>query len=343
MVRARRNTVIRAGVWALAFFVGYIPAVRAQYPAPSPSLPIPDRIRLAEAFRIARQFQDKVWEGWSKAPFAVLLINSTGEFLVGHRQPTADFAPFVYDTILQTGIMCRPGGRFPENLVATFPAVGGAATIVIGPPEEVSKSSVEWVISVLHEHFHQLQMGRPDYAAAVESLGLSGGDKSGRWMIDYPFPYDSAGVDSAFAELGRLLVGALRGLAAEKTERALAYLEARKRFQELLSPNEYRYFSFQLWQEGVARYTELRMADLAARAYKPTERFRSLLDFTSFRVVSDSLRSTLLAELADLSLQKRRRIGFYTLGAGEALLLDQINPGWQKRYFKEKFFLEKYF
>lgn len=305
-------------------------------------MPIADRIRLAETFRIARQFQNKIWEGWSKAPFAILLVTPTGEFLVRHLKPTDDFEPFVYDTILNAGILHRKQ-RFPENLLATFPAVGGVPTIVVGQPEAVSKSSAEWVITLLHEHFHQMQMSQPGYFAAVESLGLAGEDKTGRWMIDYPFPYDSVQIGQAFAELGRLLLQALRALDAERTVRVLAYLEARKSFQEGLALNDYKYFSFQLWQEGVARYTELRMADLAARMYKPSPRFRALLDFTSFRVAADSLMGDILSGLADLSLSRQRRVAFYCLGAGEALLLDGVNPNWQKRYFKDKFFIEKYF
>ncbi|MCI0405520.1 MAG: hypothetical protein L0Z48_04610 [candidate division Zixibacteria bacterium] len=337
----RTKNFIKAGAWALAFFIG--PGAFAQaFIPPDPKLPVEDRIRLAEAFRIARLHQNKIWEGWHKAPFAVLLVASTGEFLLGHPKPSDDFEPYYYDDILKTQILSRRA-RFPANLLATFPAIGGLPTIVVGQPGNVSKSSAEWVISVLHEHFHQLQMSAPGYFPAVESLGLAGEDKTGRWMIDYPFPYDSARIGPAFAELGRLLVGALRALDAEKTLKVLEYLEARKRFQELLTPEEYKYFSFQLWQEGVARYTELKLADRVARTYKPTSRFRSLLDFTSFRVVADSIRADLVSGLLDLALSKQRRIAFYYLGAGEALLLDRVNPNWQKRYFKEKFFIEKYF
>ena len=38
-----------------------------------------------------------------------------------------------------------------------------------------------------------------------------------------------------------------------------------------------------------------------------------------------------------------RRVAFYYLGAGEAILLDEINSPWRKEYFKSKFYLEKYF
>ena len=341
-MRLHRKEIKKAGALALVLFFGLGASV-FPFPAPSyPQLPAADRIRLAEAFRIAWKYKNKVWENWSKAPFAVLLVTPTGEFLVRHPKPSDEFAPFVYDTILKAGILHRKV-RFPENLLATFPAVNGVSTIVVGQPENVSKSSAEWVLALLHEHFHQLQMSQPGYFAEVESLGLAGGDQTGRWMLEYPFPYDSARVNEAFAELGHLLLDGLSAPERELTLKVLAYLEARKRFQERLSINDYKYFSFQLWQEGVARYTEHRMAELVAGTYKPTERFRALLDFTSFRVVADSIKRGILAGLSGLDLQRQRRVGFYYLGAGEALLLDRVNPHWQKQYFKNKFFIEKYF
>jgi len=327
---------------ALAFFLCLSSPLSSFLPPADPKLPAADRIRLAEVFRIAWKYQNKLWEGWSKAPFAVLLVTPTGEFLVRHPRPSDDFEPFFYDTILNAGILHRPP-RFPENLLATFPAVNGLPTIVVGQPENVSKSSAGWVIALLHEHFHQLQMSRPGYFAAVESLGLAGGDQTGRWVLDYPFPYDTVRINEAFAGLGRLLLDALRALEGELTLKVLVYLEARKRFQEMIAPDDYKYFSFQLWQEGVARYTEYRMAELAAGSYKPTPRFRALLDFTSFRAVADSIREDILAGLSGLDLPRQRRVAFYYLGAGEALLLDRVNPVWQKQYFKNKFFLEKYF
>src|ERR1700738_413664 len=47
-----------------------------------PSIPAIDRIRLAEAFRLADEIGDHVWPNWSKAPFAVLLVTPDYEFLI---------------------------------------------------------------------------------------------------------------------------------------------------------------------------------------------------------------------------------------------------------------------
>ena len=42
----------------------------------------------------------------------------------------------------------------------------------------------------MHEHFHQLQWAQPEYLKAIDDLGLSKGDATGMWMLNYPFPYD---------------------------------------------------------------------------------------------------------------------------------------------------------
>jgi hypothetical protein len=36
-------------------------------------------------------------------------------------------------------------------------------------------------------------------------------------------------------------------------------------------------------------------------------------------------------------------VAFYPFGAAEAMLLDRVNANWKKRYFAEKFFLDKFF
>jgi hypothetical protein len=112
----------------------------------------------------------------------------------------------------------------------------------------------------------------------------------------------------------------------------------------MLGPDDYKYFSFQLWQEGVARYTEFRISDLAARKYKPSREFHALKDFTSFREVANTiLNKQILAALPTTRLEQSERVAFYPFGAAEGLLLDRANPKWQGRYFTEKFYLDKYF
>jgi len=124
-----------------------------------PSISITDRIRLAEAFRLADEIGNDVWPGWSKAPFAVLLVTPDYEFLIRHPKPSDDFAKLAYDPVLKSDVYYRKR-TFPKTFLATFPAISGSmiSTIVVGQAENTwVKTSTPWVITLLHEHFHQLQ------------------------------------------------------------------------------------------------------------------------------------------------------------------------------------------
>ena len=309
-----------------------------------PNISEVDRIRLAEAFRIGENLANTVWDDWDKAPFAVLLVTPENEFLIRHSKPSKDFTLIGYDSLLQSDIYFRKR-TFNPNLLATFPAVGGIPTIVIGQAENTSKkTSTAWVVTILHEHFHQLQYSQPNYYADVNALNLSGGDETGMWMLNYAFPYSSSDVKQHFAVLGKLLAEALQTKSKkELNAKVAAYLKARQKIDAMLKPEDFRYFSFQVWQEGVARYTEYRIAELASKNYKPGKEFRALKDYRPFKEVAEEIMTNILKGLATLKLEKLQRSAFYPIGAGEALLLDRTNPKWKKSYFTEKFYVDRYF
>ena len=198
--------------------------------------------------------------GLDQAPFAVLLVTDENEFLIKHPRPSNDFTLIGYDSLLNSDVHFRKRTQRTDFL-ATFPAVGGVSTIVIGQAENTTKkTSTPWVVTVLHEHFHQLQSYQPTYYPEVEALNLSRGDQTGMWMLNFAFPYTDARVKDQFSTLSKSLAEALQ--ATKKSEfpaKLKAYIQARQVFRQMLSPDDYRYFSFQVWQEGIARYTEYRM------------------------------------------------------------------------------------
>jgi hypothetical protein len=305
-----------------------------------------DRVRIAEAFRMSEKLGDRVWKGWSKAPFAVLLVTPEHEFLVNHPKPSKDFTALGFDTLLKSEIYFRKR-VFPPNFLATMPAVGGVSTIVVGQPENTeAKTSTRWVVTLFHEHFHQMQDSQPGFYAQASALGLTRGDETGMWMLNFPFPYEKAEVKEQFSVTSKALADAIRALSRKDFGIKLsAYLAERKRFQEMLSPDDYKYFSFQLWKEGVARYTEFRIASETIARYTPSKEFAALKDVTPTAFADDAKGALLkiVDDLRNIPLDKWQRVAFYPFGAAEALLLDRVNPNWKKRYFTEKFFLDKFF
>jgi hypothetical protein len=308
-----------------------------------PALSETDRRRLAEVFRLAAAIESRIWKDWRRAPFAVLLVTSDHEFLIRHPKPSEDFALIGFDPMLKSNVYFRKR-VFQKEFLATFPAVGGVSTIAVGQAENTAaKTSTPWVVTLLHEHFHQLQDSWPGMNADVAALNLAGGDNSGMWMLNYPFPYESADVARQASMMSRLLGEALESGKTDFAARLGAYLQARQQLQKMLSVDDYRYLSFQLWKEGIARYTEYHVAKLAAASYKPSNEFKNLKDYSSFKDTADSLLKRIVADLRALPLANYKRVAFYSLGAGEGLLLDRANPNWRGRYFTEKFFLEKHF
>lgn len=304
----------------------------------NPKLPETDRIRLAEAFRIGESLGNRIWSGWDKAPFAVLLVTPDNEFLIRHPRPSTDFTLLGYDPLLKSAVYFRKRTQ-PINFLATFPLVGGISTIVIGQAENTSvKTSTPWVVTVLHEHFHQLQDSQPDFYRSVQALDLSGGDQTGMWMLNYPFPYSAPEVKREFDALSNLLAETIQAENQDEfSSKSAIYLTEREKFNRMLSPADYKYLSFQLWKEGVSRYTELRIAELAARSHQPGKEFLALKDYSSFKVAAEKIRGNILRQLATLQLDQSQREAFYPFGAGEALLLDKLDPKWQKLYFTNKF------
>lgn len=300
-----------------------------------------DRVRIAEAFRLADAVE-QLWPGWSEVPFAVLLVEGEHEFLIGHPDPTDDFESLGHDPLLNEDVLLRPR-VFEPGLLATFPAVSGLPTLVIGTSEATGLSSTQWVLTALHEHFHQLQMSDADYYPATDGLGLSNEDDSGMWMLDYPFPYDSPEVAAALEKLARTARLALDSIGSPSSAEILGdYLAQRDRLRQTLGEQDYRYLSFQIWQEGIARYTQLAVAARAGSGYVPSARFEALPDFLPYSAAAEELRETVRSEL-ERSLPELRRVLFYPIGAVEGILLDRFRPGWRDRYLARKFYVDRYF
>lgn len=143
-----------------------------------------------------------MWKGWSETPFAILLLTPDKDYLIGHPYPTDDFTNEGFDSRLRQEVYSRPRTEsWGLNLLATFPAVGGLSTVVVGQPKATGKSSTQWVLTLLHEHFHQYQTGWESYYERVDALDLSGGDESGMWMLNYPFPYADKTVELSILRL----------------------------------------------------------------------------------------------------------------------------------------------
>jgi hypothetical protein len=303
----------------------------------SQQIPLDDAVRIHEFYRFASQIQDKIWPNWSQVPAPLLLVTPDREFLTHHPAPPKDFKP------VADGFYVRPR-QFATNLLATFPAFGPPSVIVIGEPASTSsKTSTPWLITLMHEHFHQLQNAQPGYFKAVQDLGLSRGDTTGMWMLNYPLPYEKPEVATSFSKLRDLLLSAVNEPDRSKVENlAKQYAQERKKFFAQLSSDDEKYFNFQLWQEGMARYTQIKAAEAGAQ-YQPTAEYTALSDFEPFTSYAAKARSETLNELKQADIRELKRTVVYSFGAAEGLLLDRLNPNWKDEYFKHPLSMGSFF
>lgn len=292
---------------------------------------VPERRLVEDAARLVHGVAERVWPGWS-VPFELLLVEEGRERLYSQRRPEGFVSIAALDGI---GMVLERPPVFSPGMEATMPIFGPPATIVVGTPESTGRTIPSWLAMVLHEHFHRWQMRDGAYFEAVDALDLAGGDTTGMWMLDYAFPYAESEVASAFDRLARELAAALRRPADDDLAAAAAGIW--DRYAELLAalpPPDQRYLRLQLWQEGVARWVELRVAEAAAARFAVAAELEST---EPFAVVACSLREQLFAELEEADLAARGRLSFYALGAGLAMLLDRTEPDWQERYEAPRF------
>lgn len=307
-----------------------------------PEMRMEDKVRIREAQNISMQYGEEIWTGINNIPFTVLLITDSVEFLINHPNVSSDFQLIGNDEFLNTDVYYRKR-QFQKSFLATFPAVNGVNCIVVGLPENTGRNSSQWVITLLHEHFHQYTFSYPDYYTSVNDLELSGGDETGMWMLDYPFPYKDEKIKREYEFYSKGLAEIIMSDTTEElSSRFSKYKKLREQFKEVLTPSDYKYFSFQLWQEGLARYTEYKFLEKLEN-YQPSQELIALKDYVSFDEVKEQLYESEIKNIKELKLEDAQRVSFYSTGFAEGILLDRFNPDWRKKYLIEKFFIEQYF
>ena len=300
-----------------------------------------DKIRIREAINISNRFGDVIWPGINDVPFVVLFVTDSIEFLINHPYPSADFKISEEDSLLKTKIFYRKR-QYPKTFLATFPAVNGVNCMVVGTPENTGKNSTDWIITLLHEHFHQFQYTQKDHYASVAGLDLANGDETGMWQLNYPLPYDSLPISSQYSKYTRAMSNAVSAINNKDFRKLLRqYTYERKKLIGLFKPSDYKYFSFQLWQEGIARYTEYKFLEVL-NDYTPSIEGAALPDFISFNKFRKQFLKQHLGSVTALKFETDKRVCFYDIGLAEGMLLDKRNPQWRSEYFTTRFFLEKY-
>jgi hypothetical protein len=275
--------------------------------------------KLARLRGFARTKGERLWTGYGTASFGFLLVGEQSETLLCHPSAPAGFVPAGRDPATGCVRLTRGRSGLSGGLLAAMPLFGPPSTIVMGSPAATGRPEGDWLRTILHEHFHQWQSALPAYYSRVAALDLAGGDQSGMWMLNFPFPYSDAGAAAGFAAVSNALADALQARNSPGFLPAFdAFLAARRAFAARVGERDWRYFEFQLWQEGVARWTEITLG----RAYPDA----------GVRSASAAFEARTLSALRTPDLAARRREAVYPYGAGEAMLLEACGRAWRKAY-----------
>ena len=285
--------------------------------APPPANTLGESLASVRAF--ARGPGAALWPGYGRAPFEFLLVEAKTETLLCRRSAPQGFKAAGHDKTVDCRKYVRNRTPLSDTLLAAMPLFGPPPTIVMGTPESTKRTSASWLRTILHEHFHQWQFSLPNYFGRTDALDLKGDDTTGMWVLNYPFPYAKPEVIAVQAAASTALADAVeaRGTSAF-TAKLDAYLERRNAFRGSVSEKDWRYIEFQLWQEGVARWTEIQLG----KSYPDPSVAKSaeLLEQRTF----EALRKP------DLKGQEREFV--YAYGAAEAMLLAACGPKWRERY-----------
>lgn len=284
---------------------------------------------IAEAHEVAAEEGEMLWPGFASAPFQIVLIDGDYEYLICPEGPAQAFEPVGEDPVTSC-LIKRRASTFAPAMLASFPAVDGISTIVMGTPEATGLTPERWRQIVLHEHFHQYQTTAEAYYQAALDLDLHGGDQTGMWMLNYPFPYDDPAAGAAARALADAALAALDAEPEQFDAAFASYAEARSAFLASISEADARYYEMQVWNEGLARWTEIELARLSARR-------------AGFEAVAEALERELREELASLDLAAQRRVAFYPLGAAEGEILTRAGVDWRSSYLTRLFQVQPYF
>jgi len=265
----------------------------------------------------AKSIGANIWPNYEMAPFGFLITLENREVLFCHNSPVDGFKTLPVDHVTKCDLQER-ANVFPKNLLAAMPVINGLSTIVMGTPESTGRTRVDWTRTIFHEHFHQYQSKFNNYYSRLNDLGLSNGDATGMWMLNYKFPYKKEKFIVKFADASRALHDAITSKPSSVQQQVSRYLKSRQKLEMSVSTNDWKYFELQLWAEGVARWTEFKISERTSD--------REIVES------GESLRKQTISSLLTLDPTQSGRGIVYPFGAAEAILLERCKPNWRREY-----------
>jgi hypothetical protein len=314
-----------------------------------------EKVRLLETLHLRSTLGDRLWQGWGSADIPIIIFNQSHEFLTNYDGTVpAGWSPITGDDLNGRKYYRRAADE-PQNfavpvgegwaasmatkqttdhfLIETFQEKLPAPINQIFPYRLLIQPSETQMGGVLHESFHVFQyQNAPERMAEAESIHKLGKE----------YETSTEAFQSEWKQESNLLADALEAKTdTEKIELARQFLAARdnRRIKASLDARLVKYERWLEWEEGTAKYTEVKMLRLAGAStnYAALPQIKIDPDFKGYQKVDQRWSDELFQLRHPLSTGEPR---LYMTGLAQAFLLDELMPGWKDEYWKQDIFLE---
>ncbi|WP_298760444.1 hypothetical protein [uncultured Psychroserpens sp.] len=297
------------------------------------SLTSKDAALIKEAFNIQKELGSKVWSNWKSEDYPFLYKTESKDYLINHPNPPIGFVKY-FNQRLNKHIWERQI-KDTTNYKAAFP-VNNVLTVVMTSPKEKENVNV-WVLKAVHEMFHLFQSNnspnnpfQSKYASYNE--------------LNFPFNYENEKVRAICSSEGMHLSIFLK----KQDWRKIDSMNIKKLVKntDVLMKNifldslQLQYKKHMEWKEGVARYTEFKIAVLSSQEpsiYKPTAGFLKFYSYSENEDIYNAYNENKVFNLIRFVMSGvEGKTVFYYLGMAKCYLLDRLNPDWKYSYFKQE-------
>lgn len=297
-------------------------------------------MRLAEVERLLARFGGEIWPGWSESVPPLLLRKGQYDYLIGHPNPPESFEQIPGASIGDRPVFQGNGHLVPVPAATTW-NVNGVWCAAVPTLEEfqqaldqqlgagvVNLDSAAYVQAVAHESFHAFTMST---IGGMDNLPDFGPEVDPQQAADILAAIPD--LDARYAAEGQALRDGIIAQAEEDTARAAAAFLQVRQLRRAGHPDLVAFEQTLEWTEGLARYADVSLMQLAGRP-----------DYTGAIHYPDSAETwqAFLARLSDpASIPTGLRDRYAILGAGEAFLLDRLMPDWKAKAIPGKTALEE--
>lgn len=286
---------------------------------------------IREALHLQSVLGRSIWPNWnsSKTPF---LYKTPGyDFLINHPKPPADFKPF-NDKLWGAEIMVR-ANKDTFSYRAAYP-IEGIITVVVSAPKK-EEDPCSWVLMAAHELFHIYQ----GFDRSVANPFI--GKYSNYHELSFPFDYKNKNILAGCGIEAELLVNLVTKNIINSGDSVVSkkvFNRMQTIFSAIITDSlQIKYKQWMEWLEGVAKYTEYKLAYLAGSpsGYKPSKEFSDTFPDASYADLWTKSYAGQISPIRFVGEGVSGSMMFYYTGIGKALVLDKIQPDWKMRYFKK--------